>query len=184
MRPQAFWFLRHGETDWNARDLAQGNLEIPLNANGLAQARAAGERLRGRGIASIVSSPMGRARATAEIVGEILRLGTEIEPDLHETAYGEREGQPMSEWFTDWIAGRSTPAGGEPFADLRARATAAVNRALDRPAPVLVIAHGGLFRALRAEMGLEPNVRARNAVPVLCHPPAQPGEPWRLDWAE
>ena len=127
---------------------------------------------------------MGRARTTAEIVGEILRLPLAFDPDLHETAYGEREGQPMTDWFTDWIAGRSTPKGGESFADLRARAAGAVNRALERPAPVLVIAHGGLFRALRAEMGLEPNVRARNGVPVLCGPPASPDEPWTLTWAE
>lgn len=180
MTPAAFWFLRHGETDWNARNVAQGNLEIPLNATGIAQARAAGERLRGRGIAAIVSSPMQRARVTAEIVGEALALPVAFDPDLHETAYGEREGQPMSEWFTDWIAGRSTPAGAEAFADLRVRAAGAVNRALTHPPPVLVIAHGGLFRALRAEMGLEPNVRAPNGVPVLCQPPAAPGAPWVL----
>jgi probable phosphoglycerate mutase len=127
---------------------------------------------------------MSRARATAEIVAEALGLGVEFDPELHETAYGEREGQPMTEWFTDWIAGRSTPAGGESFADLRARAASAVNRALTHPAPVLVVAHGGLFRALRAEMGLEPNVRARNGVAALCEPPATHDQPWTLTWAE
>jgi 2,3-bisphosphoglycerate-dependent phosphoglycerate mutase len=144
----------------------------------------AGERLRGRGIASIVSSPMSRARVSAAIVAEALGLAVAFEPDLREVAYGEREGQPMTEWFTDWIAGRATPVGAEPFAELRARAASAVNRALTRPAPVLVVAHGGLFRALRAEMGLEPNVRARNGVPALCQPPGEPDAPWTLSWAE
>jgi probable phosphoglycerate mutase len=126
---------------------------------------------------------MTRARVTAEIVGETLGLPVAFDPELHETAYGEREGQPMTEWFTDWIAGRATPAGAESFADLRLRAAVAVDRALGRPRPVLVVAHGGLFRALRAEMGLEPNVRAKNGIPVLCEPPAEPDHPWTLDWA-
>ena len=38
---RAFWFLRHGETDWNARNLSQGSIDIPLNANGVAQAERA-----------------------------------------------------------------------------------------------------------------------------------------------
>jgi probable phosphoglycerate mutase len=58
---------------------------------------------------------------------------------------------------------------------------AAVNRALTRPAPVLVVAHGALFRALRAEMGLEPNVRTANGVPLFCEP-ASPA--WNLLPAE
>ena len=63
-----FWFLRHGETDWNAQGLSQGNVDIPLNPTGYAQARSAAERLRRRGIATIVTSPLARARVTAEIV--------------------------------------------------------------------------------------------------------------------
>lgn len=131
-----------------------------------------------------MSSPLSRARDTAEIAAETLGLSVQFEPELHETAYGEREGQPMTEWFADWIAGRATPEGAESFAELRARAADAVDRALTRTFPVLVVAHGGLFRALRAEMGLEPNVRARNGVPVLCQPPAAPDQPWTLTWAE
>ena len=74
-------------------------------------------------------------------------------------------------------AGSFTPPRAESFVDLRARAVAAINRALSRPAPVLVVAHGALFRALRAEMGLEPNVRTPNAMPYFC----EPGTPaWSL----
>lgn len=47
--PVAFWFLRHGETDWNARSLSQGNVDIPLNDRGVAQARVAAALLKGRG---------------------------------------------------------------------------------------------------------------------------------------
>ena len=41
LHPVAFWFLRHGETDWNAQNLSQGAVDIPLNETGLAQARLA-----------------------------------------------------------------------------------------------------------------------------------------------
>ena len=64
-----FWYLRHGETDWNRQGLSQGSIDIPLNELGLAQAREAAVRLRNRGITSIVASPLSRARVTAEIVG-------------------------------------------------------------------------------------------------------------------
>ena len=46
LHPVAFWFLRHGETDWNAQNLSQGNVDIPLNETGLAQARSAALLLR------------------------------------------------------------------------------------------------------------------------------------------
>ncbi len=172
----AFWYLRHGETDWNARNVSQGAVDTPLNETGLAQARTAAEVLRNRGIRSIVSSPLSRARTTAEIVGGVLGLPLEFEDGLREVAFGGQEGQPMGGWFEDWVAGTFTPDGAEPFMDLRTRAVAAISRALTREAPVLVVAHGALFRALRAEMGLSPDVRTPNAVPYFC----EPGTPWSL----
>ena len=181
LRPLAFWFLRHGETDWNARNLSQGAVEVPLNANGLAQAHRAAALLRGRGIATLISSTVGRAQVTAEIVGQALGLPVAFDPELREASYGDREGQPMSEWFQEWVDGVSTPEGGEPFAALRARAVAAINRALARPAPVLIVSHGGLFRAVRAAMGLPPNVRTPNATPLWCEPPAPDAAAWTLN---
>ncbi len=181
--PIAFWFLRHGETDWNAQGLSQGNVDIPLNPTGLAQARAAAGLLRNRGIASIVASPLSRARVTAEIVAEALALPVAFDPDLREVSFGVQEGKAMSEWFAEWVAGRLTPEGAESFATLRRRATAGVGRALGQPPVVLVVAHGALFRALRAVMGLEPNLRTRNAVPVWCEPPAAGETAWRVDYA-
>ena len=148
LQRRAFWFLRHGETDWNARQLSQGGVDIPLNETGLAQAHAAARLLVGRDIGRVVSSPLSRALVTAGIAAAALGLAVEIDPDLREADYGEREGQPMTDWFADWIAGSQTPAGAEPFAALRARAVTALNRATtpSLPQPVLVVAHGGLFR--------------------------------------
>ncbi len=175
-----FWFLRHGETDWNANDLAQGNVDIPLNAHGVAQARQAAAALVGRGIEAIAASPLGRARQTADIAAATLGVPVEIVPDLREVAFGIEEGRPMSTWFSDWVDGRATPEGGESFQALRARARAAINRVLAAERHWLVVAHGGLFRAVRAEMGLTATVRTANGVPIFCQPPAMAGGTWSL----
>ncbi|MBN8873236.1 MAG: histidine phosphatase family protein [Rhodospirillales bacterium] len=180
LRP--FWYLRHGETDWNAQGLSQGNVDIPLNATGLAQARAAAASLRGRNIATIVASPLSRARVTAEIVSEAIGVPILFDDDLREVAFGEQEGLPMGTWYDSWIAGDYTPEGAETFAALRHRAVASVTRALDRPAPLLVVAHGALFRALRAAMGVPPNERTRNAVPMWCEPPPAGETAWRMEY--
>jgi probable phosphoglycerate mutase len=183
--PTAFWYLRHGQTDWNAQNLAQGNLEIPLNETGLAQARAAAPLLLNRGITTIISSPLSRARVTAEIAAEQLGLPVMFDAGLHEVEFGEQEGKPMlAQWFADWISGLYTPAGGESFLDLRKRAAGAVNRALTYPAPVLIVAHGALFRALRADFGLDPDVRLANAIPQFCEPPAPGLTEWTITSAE
>jgi broad specificity phosphatase PhoE len=172
---RAFWFLRHGETDWNARNLSQGNIEVPLNATGIRQAELAATRIADVQVAHIVSSPLERARITAGIVATRIGLPVTVDPDLHEASYGVREGQPMEDWFHRWIDGSETPVGAEPFELLRRRARGAFNRAMETPGPVLpgpvlIVAHGGLFRAIRAEMGLRIDVRTPNATPIWCEP--------------
>jgi len=185
LRPVPFWYLRHGETDWNAQGLSQGHTDIPLNSVGLAQAKRAARTLEGLGIATVVSSPLSRARATAEIAAEALGLPVaDFDDDLREVNFGEQEGHPMGDWYDDWIAGTYTPERAEPFAVLLARAVKAVNRALERPGPVLVVGHGAVFRALRLAFGLEPNVRTPNALPMRCEPPAGGGDAWTLTPAE
>ena len=180
LSPVPFWYLRHGETDWNAQGISQGNVDIPLNDVGIAQARAAAKKLRNRGIATIVASPLSRARVTAEFVGEALGLPVAIDRDLREVGFGVQEGQGMSGWFADWISGAATPEGAETFDALRHRAVAATNRAIAKPPAVLVVAHGALFRAIRSAMGIEPNMRTQNAVPIFCSPPGPDADVWSL----
>ncbi|MCQ4160711.1 histidine phosphatase family protein [Roseomonas sp. GC11] len=176
-----FWFLRHGETDWNAHGLSQGNVDIPLNSVGIAQAERAAKALAGKEIATIIASPLSRARHTAEAVGRVLGRDIAIHDALREVSFGVQEGQPMAGWFDDWVEGRFTPEGAESFSQLRARTVAAINHCLEAPGPVLVVAHGALWRAFRAEAGLPANVRTPNALPMWVTPPA-PGETaWRFD---
>ena len=77
----------------------------------------------------------------------------------------------LAEWFDDWVAGHLHPEGRRILrrpARPRRRAPSTARSSTKRP--VLVVAHGALFRALRAAMGLPPNVRTPNAVPLFCEP--------------
>jgi probable phosphoglycerate mutase len=181
LSPVSFWYLRHGETDWNAQGRSQGNVDIPLNATGIAQARAAGPLLRDRGITTIIASPLSRARVTAEIVAETLGLPISIDPDLREVGFGVQEGQLAGSWFPDWQAGTFTPEGGESFATLKTRTVAGINRAIANPPVVLVVAHGAVFRALRSAMGIVPATSTRNAAPIWCEASSQG---WNVSYLE
>ena len=123
-------------------------------------------------------------RPTAEIVAESLGLPIAIDPDLREVGFGVHEGQKMGDWFPDWLAGDFTPEGGESFPTLRARSVAALNRAIVQPPVVLVVAHGAVFRALRAAMGIVPNASTRNAAPIWCEAPTTPGGAWKASYLE
>ena len=177
-----FWFLRHGETDYNAAGLSQGALDIPLNATGRGQAANAGPRLVGRGIVRIMASPMLRTRETAAIVNEFLGLDVGYEPEIREVVFGGMEGQKLNPWFSEWLEGRYTPDGAESFAALTARVDQAMARVLASPGPLLVVAHGGVFRALCDLMGLPKEGLTANAVPLFCEPRGERmgGVTWRV----
>lgn len=165
-----FWFLRHGETDYNAAGLSQGALDISLNATGRAQAEVAGPLLAGQGIRAIISSPMIRTRETTNIVNGFLNLPVSFEADLREVVFGGMEGKPLQPWFPEWMEGRFTPEGAETFTEVTTRARIAMHRVLAQPGPVLIVAHGGIFRALRDLMGLSKEGLTPNAVPLFCTP--------------
>jgi broad specificity phosphatase PhoE len=176
-----YWFLRHGETDWNRENRTQGSTDVPLNENGLAQARLAAALLHGRGIETIVCSPLERARRTADIVAAALGLAVQVRQDLREASFGAHEGEVMGEWFAAWVDGRVAPEGGESFAAVRARVVAALNEVLAGGLLTLIVGHGGVFRTVRAEMGFVAAVRTPNGVPLLCEPEA---DGWRMSPAE
>ena len=165
-----FWFLRHGETDYNAKGLSQGAIDVDLNEAGRSQARKAGPLLAGQGIVSIFASPMRRTVETAAIVNESLHLPITYEPDIREVVFGGMEGKPLHPWFPEWMDGRYTPEGAETFAALTVRVSAAMAQILYNPGPILIVAHGGVFRALRDLMGLTREGLTPNATPLYCAP--------------
>ncbi len=166
----SFWFLRHGETEYNARGLSQGAIDIPLNDNGRAQAKEAASILSGKGIVSIVCSPMLRTRETAAIVNEALGLPIRYDPAIREVIFGGMEGKPLSPWFQDWMDGVFTPQGAESFAELLLRVGRALQAILAQPGPVLIVAHGGVFRAVRDLMGVSREGLTPNGLPLFCKP--------------
>lgn len=191
---RSYWYLRHGQTDWNARNLSQGRTDIPLNTVGLSQAVAAGNAIAKHWdhlevpITQIISSPLGRARKTAEITASIIKekvgvtIPVELDDSLKEVCFGIEEGKPMGPWYDDWIAGTFTPENGESFAVLCARISEAVNRSIRKAqdGTVLIVAHGGIFRSLRHMMGLKANVRLPNAQPLCATPPGNGVKTWEL----
>ncbi len=176
---KSFWFLRHGETDYNAAGLSQGALDIELNANGREQARLAGPELARQGIVSIISSPMRRTVETTAIVNEFLNLPVTLEPDLREVIFGGMEGKPLRPWYPEWVEGRYTPEGAETFVQVTARVKTAMQRVLAMPGPVLVVAHGGVFRALCGILGIAMDgYHTANAAPIFCK---QTEAGWKLE---
>ncbi|OUI81768.1 phosphoglycerate mutase [Gluconobacter sp. DsW_056] len=180
--PKPYWYLRHGETDWNTRGLAQGRTDIPLNETGIEQAVRAGRTLatlfqnNERPFDRIVSSPLSRAIVTATHVrNEIGRragvsLPLQVEEGLSEVCFGIHEGTSMGDWYHDWIAAGTPLENGESFASLTQRAIATINHSLTFEGTPLFVAHGALFRGLRAGMNLTVNERLANAVPLRITP--------------
>lgn len=149
--------VRHGQTDWNLARRIQGSTDIPLNDTGRADARWAAGQLGGSTHHAVYASPLARARETAEIIaGEIGLDGPVLVPDLREREFGDGEGMLVEDYlrtYGDWDA--AVP-GAETLGDVAERALRALDviarDARRRSAPmaesVIVVAHGGVIRAL------------------------------------
>src|SRR5512143_3617056 len=97
-----FFLLRHGETDWNLERRVMGRLEVPLNATGERQVHSLAPHLRDVDIRAVWTSPLPRARATAEILARLLGgLSVHEEPGLTEVHFGDWEGKTFAEIVTD-----------------------------------------------------------------------------------
>jgi len=97
MTIQKVLLIRHGETDYNREHRLQGALPVPLNANGILQAEALGSYLKRHEIETIFSSPMIRARQTADIIANALHVTVQEEPRIQEIMFGKFEGLLPSE---------------------------------------------------------------------------------------
>ncbi|MBR0838594.1 histidine phosphatase family protein [Bradyrhizobium liaoningense] len=166
------YFLRHGETEWNALGRLQGTKDVPLNARGRGQAvHAAGvlADLFGRdgkdgAVMPYVSSPLGRARQTMELVRGKLELPPadySLDDRLREIGYGVWEGLTLAESessdpeiYARRLADKWTvaPSGGETYAAVQLRMRDWYESVL---VDTVAVAHGGTCRALMVALGIE-----------------------------
>ncbi|MFD1933825.1 bifunctional RNase H/acid phosphatase [Nonomuraea mangrovi] len=145
--------LRHGETPLSAERRFSGLGDAELTANGLAQASAAARRLAAPPyrIDVIVSSPLKRARQTAEMVARLVGVEVEIDEGLRETDFGVWEGRTFTEiqreWpdeLAAWLADPTVaPPQGESFAEVARRVEATRDRLIERyeGKTVLAVSH-------------------------------------------
>lgn len=149
--------IRHGQTDWNLARRIQGSSDIPLNDTGRADARSAADHLIDADHDMIYSSPLARAKETAEIIADA--LGMEVAglvPDIREREFGEGEGMRVEDYIAAYGNWHAEVPGAESLHDVGVRAIAALH-AIDRDArrrsapraeSVIVVTHGGVLRAV------------------------------------
>jgi len=141
--------IRHGITDWNVENRWQGHSDIPLNEQGIAQAKAIARRLTGEQWDVLVASDLSRARHTAEMIGQAINLEVLIEPRLRERFCGEIEGTTASErfakWGNDW---KNLDLGFEDDDALGTRGKQVIEElaATHKGKKILIATHGGLIR--------------------------------------
>jgi broad specificity phosphatase PhoE len=178
-RPTVY-YIRHGETEWNATGRLQGRHDVPLNARGRNQALHCGAILRdllareGREPADLdyVSSPLGRARQTMELAREALGLscvGYATDERLAEIAFGDWEGCTLAQLQTrdpQRLAAREhdkfrfVPPNGESYEAVMQRVGEWYD-GLTRD--TVAAAHGGTARGLIAHLG----IAHKNAAPLV-----------------
>jgi len=158
------YYIRHGQTDWNAELRFQGRKDIPLNDFGRQQAKRNGEKLKQRlgkaDGAKFVSSPLSRTRETMEIIRTEMGLKSddyEMDDRLIEISYGDFEGKTKTELksanrelFLDRKKNAWTfrPSNGESQADTLIRISNWYE-SLNANKTYIVTAHGAVGRVLR-----------------------------------
>ena len=155
--------VRHGRSVWNSQGRIQGQIDIELDDEGVQQARQVAQRVRQFDIAAIYSSPLQRARVTAEMIGAQLNLPVTCDDRLMEYQFGVVSGLTWAELVTEqpelakrwnddpWTVPLEGSEGRVAFGE---RVRAAMDDIIARhPAQqVAVVAHGGTFSVYLVKM--------------------------------
>lgn len=150
--------IRHGQTDWNLSGRMQGRTDVPLNATGREQARGLAEQLLQEGSwDAVFTSPLLRARQTAEILAD--RLGREVVvcEGLVERSFGDAEGMSHSDAREQWPS-RQYPSM-EGHDEVARRGALTLDRIADefRTGRVIAVTHGSFIRHLLADIACRPS---------------------------
>jgi broad specificity phosphatase PhoE len=154
-RPLTLLLVRHGQSEWNAAGLCQGQTpDVPLTELGHAQAAAVARDLATLRPGALISSDLHRAVQTAEHCARATGLAFTTTPALREQGYGVLEGRPSRELWdvVDWTDPHWSAEGGESLAQLHERVTGFLHQLrTDPPAEVVaIVTHGDTIRAVQA----------------------------------
>jgi len=155
------YIMRHGKTEWNKLHKLQGRTDIPLNEEGRAMAEAARDEYMDTHFDLCYSSPLRRARETAEIILSGRNVPVRTDDRLVEMSFGEYEGLensfqipdcPINVLFTDPASYTSSLGGAETFDELFARADSFLSEIvlpeINKGKDILIVAHGALNSAI------------------------------------
>lgn len=152
--------IRHGETEWNREEVFRGRADVPLSERGREQGRLVAEALKERPIEAVYSSPLSRARDTAQPLAEALGLGVVVDERLVDMSFGEWEGRPRTEVERDqpevyqrWLEApeRFRAPRGETLREVRERAWAALEEIAARHALAAIVSHRVVCKVLLCE---------------------------------
>ncbi|WP_307439771.1 histidine phosphatase family protein [Bacillus sp. V2I10] len=144
--------VRHGETDWNALGKLQGQTDIPLNINGIQQAHECRELLKKTTWDVIITSPLKRARQTAEIINRDLNVPLIEISDLMERGFGDAEGMNLEERLSSFPNGDYSNQ--EDKGIFTKRVMAGIDQINDRfsGGKVLIVSHGAVINEILSNL--------------------------------
>lgn len=175
-----FYFIRHGQTDWNKEYRAMGHTDIPLNQNGLEQALLAADFLKNIQFDRIISSPLSRALKTAEIIAEQKEASVHIVDGFKECSMGILEGENLlfDARVQAWEKGAYIE-NAEHYHDFSNRVMQGLVQALSGSDIPLIVSHGGVYRIIQIALGL-PHHGLKNCVPIFHKPVEQLDGVWDI----
>lgn len=158
------YFVRHGQTDWNVKSIIQGHSDIPLNENGVSQAKKIAEKMTNVRFDAVFSSDLLRAKRTAEIIVLEKKLAVKTTEALRERFFGRFEGKDWRQYDREIVTllKKYRKVGYDSKKAIMETDSSMISRvitflreiAVAYPGKtVLMVSHGGLMRTLLIHLG-------------------------------
>jgi probable phosphoglycerate mutase len=171
---EQFYFVRHGETEFNSRGIVSGDHDVPLSPAGIAQSLAAAEIVADLNISSAFCSPLTRAHDTALNILSKTNLSPIVIKGLKERHWGRLQGISKKDLDKFDFA-----ENGVEDWDIFSRRTIEALRAIKAIPPVLIVAHSGTFRVLLNHLKIDlEKKQVRNSHPYRFF---QNGSEWKVE---
>ncbi len=158
------YFVRHGQTDWNVKSIIQGHSDIPLNENGVSQAKKIAEKMTNVKFDAVFSSDLVRAKRTAEIIVLEKKLAIKTTEALRERFFGRFEGKDWRQYDREIVTllKKYRKAGYDNKKAIMETDSSMISRVITflreiavgyAGKTVLMVSHGGLMRTLLIHLG-------------------------------